>query len=76
MQNCLGKEEKSIGLTNAEKEVLNHLVEAWNKYSVLDEHVNSDLTEFAHAIHLAQHFLALRVARRVDTDIWTQPKKR
>lgn len=68
-------EAKPVGLTAAEKEVLKHLVEAWKKYAALEGHVNADLTEFTYAIHLAQQLLALRVARRVDTDVWVQPEK-
>jgi hypothetical protein len=68
-------EAKPVGLTNAEKDVLKHLVEAWKKYAALEGHVNADLTEFTYAIHLAQQLLALRVARRVDTDVWVQPQE-
>jgi hypothetical protein len=63
------------GLTDGEKEVLNALKEAWEKFVALGSHVDHDLTEFNYAIHLAQQKLAVRVARRVDPDVWRQPQQ-
>jgi hypothetical protein len=60
------------GLTAQEKECLNHLVEAWNLFVGMDNKHPSDNPEFCKAIHDAQKMLALRVARRVDTDVWSQ----
>jgi hypothetical protein len=63
------------GLTDAEKEVLMHLKEAWDKYAALGKHLPHDLTEFNQAIHAAQEKLALRVARRVNPEVWSQPSE-
>jgi len=63
------------GLTDEEKEVLNHLKEAWAKFVALENHIPHDLTEFNYAIHMAQQKLAMRVARRVDSDVWRQPEQ-
>jgi hypothetical protein len=64
------------GLTGPEKECLKHLVEAWNLFVGMDNKHPSDNSEFCKAIHDAQKMLALRVARRVDTDVWSQwPKE-
>lgn len=60
------------GLTGLEKECLNHLVEAWNLFVQMDNKHPQDNPEFCQAIHDAQKMLALRVARRVDTDVWSQ----
>jgi len=63
----------NYGLTYDEKLVLNHLKSAWNIFVGLDKHCVLDKTEFVEAIHRAQSIIALRVARRVDVDIWSQP---
>ncbi len=63
------------GLTDGEREVLNLLKEAWQKFVDLGDHISHDLTEFNYAIHLAQQKMAIRVARRVDPDVWSQPAK-
>jgi len=65
-----------LGLTEMEKECLKHLVDAWNCFVQLEGKHPSDNPEFCDAIHAAQKMLALRVARRVDTDVWSQwPKE-
>lgn len=65
-----------LGLTGPEKECLKHLVEAWSLFVEMDNKHPQDNAEFCKAIHDAQKMLALRVARRVDTDVWSQwPKE-
>lgn len=60
------------GLTPDEKEVIEHLVQAYNKFvALLGKHPSDDF-EFCQAIHDAQKMLALRVARRVNPDVWKQ----
>jgi hypothetical protein len=66
--------ENNKGLTYQEKEVLDDLKKAWDKFAALGDHISHDLTEFSYAIHLAQQKLAVRVARRIDTDVWRQPE--
>lgn len=61
-----------VGLTNQEKECLNHLAQAWNCFAALQEKHPQDNSEFCEAIHSAQKMIALRVARRVDKDVWSQ----
>ncbi len=61
-------------LTEEEKEVLFLLKQAWDKFNALGDHVSHDLTEFTYGIHLAQQKLAMRVARRADPDVWSQPQ--
>lgn len=63
---------KNVGLTPQEKMCLEHLAQAWNIFESLEEKHPSDNAEFCTAIHDAQKMLALRVARRVDTNVWTQ----
>lgn len=62
------------GLTSTEKEVLRLLSEAWNVFVNLDDKHPDDDDEFRRAIHDAQKTVALRVARRIDTDVWKQPE--
>lgn len=61
-------------LTQDELDVLNHLADAWNKFTLLPSRSDSDNQEFMQAIHLAQSKVAIRVARRVDPNIWNSPK--
>lgn len=58
------------GLTDTEKDVLNHLADAWNSFCSLDNRLEHDTDEFAKAIHSAQSKIAIRVARRVNPEIW------
>jgi hypothetical protein len=63
----------SEGLTDDEKLCLKCLADAWELFSKLSSKHPDDDNEFRSAIHDAQKMVALRVARRVDTDIWKQP---
>lgn len=65
--------EVPTGLTDGEKEILLLLLEVWNKFSSLPDHVGHDLNEFCYSIHMLQQKVALRVARRIDPLIWRQP---
>lgn len=60
-------------LTELERDVLDRLASAWNAFVELERRAESDSAEFAAAIHRAQNLIALRVARRVDPDVWRQP---
>lgn len=62
------------GLTADEKLCLKHLADAWSLFINLDSKHPDDDREFHTAIHDAQKMIALRVARRVDTDVWKQPE--
>jgi hypothetical protein len=64
-----------VSLTDEEKEVLSLLAQAWAAFSELGEKHPSDNDEFRYAVHLCQQKVGMRVARRVDQDIWTQPNK-
>lgn len=61
------------GVTIKEIICLNHLVAAWNAFTELDARIMDDDAEFRRAIHAAQQLIAMRVARRADPHIWTQP---
>lgn len=62
-------------LTDKEKEILHHLKEAWTKFMDLGKHTTHDIQEFNYAIHIAQQKMAVRVARRVDPEVWSQPNE-
>lgn len=64
----------STGLTNEEKECLKHLADAWDLFSKMNIKHPDDDKEFKTAIHDAQKMIALRVARRIDTNVWKQPE--
>jgi hypothetical protein len=55
-------------LTPREKLVLNKLAEAWNAFLLLDD--RSLMDDFLRSIHTSQPLIALRVARRVDPNVW------
>jgi hypothetical protein len=57
-------------LSKQEIIVLNHLANAWNEFCKLEERLDHDTDEFMKAIHIAQDKIALRVARRVNPEIW------
>lgn len=57
-------------LTEEELKVLNHLAEAWNSFCRLEDVLEHDADEFMKAIHQAQDKIAVRVARRVNPEIW------
>ena len=57
------------GLTEEEKAILQKLSLAWQEY-VSIETKDSNLREFNDAIHRCQQLVALRVARRVNPEIW------
>lgn len=60
-------------LTDQEKYCLAELANAWNVFTQLPDKHPSDDAEFLTAIHDAQKMIALRVARRVNTEVWSQP---
>ncbi len=66
----------SVGLTDEEKEVLELSAQLWNKFIRLHSPHPSDHIEMQLKIHGIQEMVALRVARRVDPEIWHQPKER
>jgi hypothetical protein len=57
-------------ITKQEKEVLNHLCEAFNKFKKLPVAHPDDMSEFIDGIHKAQNIIAFRVARRVNPKVW------
>jgi hypothetical protein len=63
------------GLTPVEQSVLANLLAAWNGFVSLENRSEDDDQEFKDAVHHCQQLIALRVARRVNPDIWRQPGK-
>jgi hypothetical protein len=61
-------------LTPEERDLLKKLGEAYNMYTALDKRSEGDNKEFVDALHRLQQLVALRVARRVDPDVWSQPE--
>lgn len=61
-------------LTMEERHILHLLGDVWNSYSMLPRRSDADNSEFCDAIHRLQQLIALRVARRVDPDVWHQPQ--
>lgn len=63
------------GLTSEELDVLTKLKDSWNAFILLDKRSEPDYKEFQDAIHRCQQLIALRVARRVNPDVWAQPNE-
>ena len=57
-------------MNNKEREILEHLKDAWNLFVELNEKHPMDNEEFCKAIHDAQKMIALRVARKVNPEVW------
>ena len=66
------RDETPHGLTYYEKACLKYLGDSWNTFLQLDNQHPQDRSEFCTAIHEAQKVIAMRVARRMDTDMWLQ----
>ncbi len=60
--------DDNLGLTEKEKECLNHLKDAWNLFVNLEGEAN--FHEFIQGIHICQQVIALRVAKRVNPEVW------
>jgi hypothetical protein len=62
------------GLTEQEKQCLRHLAMAFNDFVAIKGKVPNEDMEFAQAIDSANRFIGMRVARRVNPEIWRQPE--
>lgn len=63
-----------VTLTPEETELLKKLGESYNLYCSLDKRSDADNKEFVDALHRLQQIIALRVARRVNPEVWAQPE--
>ena len=57
-------------ITPAEKEIIDLLVLAWNKFIRLDEQHPCDKNEFMQGIHQAQQIIMIRDVRRNNPEIF------
>jgi len=64
----------TVKLTPEETDLLKKLGECYNLYNSLDKRSEADNKEFVDAIHRLQQIIALRVARRANPEVWTQPE--
>lgn len=58
------------GLSSQEKRVLELTAAVWNEYMKMPEVHPSDRTELQLFIHQIQNLIGMRVARRVNPEIW------
>lgn len=58
------RDAKASGLTEAERNVVDRLVEAWNSFQQLPVEHNDDLAEFRFGIHVLQRQVLARPTRR------------
>ncbi len=69
------KIDPKTGLTTEEKEVMDHLVDAVNKYALLPAQHPCELEDFLNTTHRLQDILAIRVARRAFPEGWYMREK-
>lgn len=60
----------SLTLTSKENDCLRKLEEAWGLFIKMPRVHPSELQDFQSAIHIAQGIIGLRVAKRVNPEIW------
>lgn len=63
------------GLIPQELEISEHLVEAWNIFTKLEQTHPSDIEYFQDAIHNLQYVLCQRAMRRLYPDFWISHKE-
>lgn len=63
-------EQEASGLTKAEQEVMDNLVNAWNAFVELRGVSDDDVDDFRRAIHEGQRILASRVVARLYPEYW------
>lgn len=63
------------GLIPQELEISEHLVEAWNMFTKLEQTHPSDIEDFQKAIHILQNVLGMRAMRRLYPDFWISHKE-
>lgn len=63
------------GLCGLETLILTGLDRVWSMFSSLDNLRLADKHEMASAIYAAQAVIAVRVARRINPEVWGQPQK-
>jgi len=56
------------GMTDKEKEVMHYLVRFWNAFLELPDQESTETV--CNAVHSIQGVLAVRVARRVNPEVW------
>jgi hypothetical protein len=61
---------KDCGLDEHEQEVMNSLVEAWNRYTSLDNLNSDDTKDFQCCVHQLQRILAVRSMRKNYPYYW------
>lgn len=60
-----------VGMTNKEKEAMEHLVNFWNAFLALpDQESSASSKTVCDAVHMIQGVLAIRVARRANPEVW------
>ena len=64
------KVQESLGLQDEEREVLELLSIAWDKWIVLEGSSDDDIDEFRHCVHRMQYIVGMRVARRANPKDW------
>lgn len=57
-------------LTTTERMVLEYITNAWNAFQSLPIQHYSDVDEFRAAIHRLSDLVGIRVARRLEPELW------
>lgn len=65
-----GQIHRPSGLTRVEKEVMDSLIDAWNRFLQLEGLHPDHVTDFRRGIHDCQRILASRVVSRTFPKYW------
>ena len=57
-------------MNEAQKELINLTAQLWNKYIKLPQQHPCDKEQFCHALHICQHLIMIREARRNDPQLF------
>lgn len=57
-------------IQNIEKQIGDHLVQAWNLFVSLEQTHPSDIQDFNSGIHLCQYVMGMRLLRREHPEIY------
>lgn len=61
------------GLDMNEINILSQTAQLWRCFTQLEGSSDDDLREFQDSIHRLQQIIALRVARKINPEVWRQP---
>ena len=59
-----------MDISDKEKQISDHLIQAWNLFVSLEQTHPSDIEDFNRGIHLCQYVMGMRLLRREHPEIY------